>query len=248
MRKDILLATVAGSPVAITPVLLQLLSHLTKWTGSLVYLLGSRSGRGSRARKVVARPQLSNRSRLRVQNSINDNDCVKCVTRLKDFVYVSGKVDSLNPSPVLVGKKNLSVASKRETVNQSCSFCKRLYSKERYKSQLLLSLSKNKVCERCFLCILLEFCKSCHKCPNCCSRSTCRGQIAPVLGEVCNPRGQPQSGNSTHRRLHPPLLVPAKFDQVTNRHKLLCKSPQEPLLVGGIASASEQKCSGTGSN
>ena len=89
----------------------------------------------------------------------------------------------------------------------------------------------------------LEFSKSCHKCSNCCSRSTCRGQTAPVLGEVGSPRGQPQSGNSTRRGLHPPLPVPSKFDQVTNYHKLL-----ERLLVGGIASAFEQKCCGTGSN
>ena len=28
-------------------------------------------------------------------------------------------------------------------------------------------------------CISLKFC---HKCPSCCSRSACRGQITPVLG------------------------------------------------------------------
>ena len=113
---------------------------------------------------------------------------------------------------------------------QCCSFCQRVSTKERCKSQLSLSLSMNKVCERC------------------CSRSTCRGQIAPVLGEVVSPRGQSQSGNSTQGRLHPPLPVLAKFDQVTNCHKLLYKPPQESLLAGGIASAFEQKCSGTGSN
>ena len=80
------------------------------------------------------------------------------------------------------------------------------------------------------------------------SRSTCRGMIPPVLGEVGSPRGQPQSGNSTQGRLHPPPQVPAKFDQASNCYRLLCKSPQEPLLVGGIASTSEQKCSGTSSN
>ena len=30
----------------------------------------------------------------------------------------------------------------------------------------------------------LEFCKSCHKCPNCCYRSTCRGKATQILGEV----------------------------------------------------------------
>ena len=86
----------------------------------------------------------------------------------------------------------------------------------------------------------------CHKCPNCCSKSTCRDQIAPVLGKMGSPRRQPQSSNSPQRRLHPTLLVPAKLDQVIKHHKLLCKSPQEPLPVGGIASAYDQKCSGTG--
>ena len=48
----------------------------------------------------------------------------------------------------------------------SCSFCQRVSTKERCKSQLLLSLSKNKVYERCFLCRSLEYCKSCHNVPN----------------------------------------------------------------------------------
>ena len=56
-----------------------------------------------------------------------------------------------------------------------------------------------------------------------------------------SPRHHPQSGNSPQGRLHPTLLVLAKFDQVTECHKLLCKSPQEPLPVGGIASSYEQK-------
>ena len=61
------------------------------------------------------------------------------------------------------------------------SFYKRVSTKERCKSQLLLSVSRNKACERCFLCRTVEFCKKCHKCPNCCTKSTCRGQITPVL-------------------------------------------------------------------
>ena len=54
------------------------------------------------------------------------------------------------------------------------------------------------------------------------------------------PRHEPQSSNNPQGRLHSTLLIPAKFDQVTKHHKLLCKSPQEPLPVGGIASAFEQ--------
>ena len=79
MRKDILLATHTGSLVTITPILLLLPRHLISWTGSPVYLLGSRSGTSNRARKDVARPQLSNRNQLRAQSSINDNYCVSIV-------------------------------------------------------------------------------------------------------------------------------------------------------------------------
>ena len=59
------------------------------------------------------------------------------------------------------------------------------------------------------------------------------------------PDCQPQCSDSPQGWLHPTLPDPAKFDQVT-KHKLLCKSPQEPLPVGGIVSAYEQKRSRTG--
>ena len=74
----------------------------------------------------------------------------------------------------------------------SCSFCNQVATKERCNSQLLLSLSRNKTCERCFLCRSVKFCKKCHKCPNCCTKSACRGQITPVLEEMGSPRHQPQ--------------------------------------------------------
>ena len=92
MKKDVPLVYHKASPVATTPTLPQVPSHLTNQTGSLVFLLGSKSGTDNMARKGVARPQLSNRSRLRVQNSINDNYCLKCVTGQENCVYVSGKV------------------------------------------------------------------------------------------------------------------------------------------------------------
>ena len=53
-------------------------------------------------------------------------------------------------------------------------------------------------------------------------------------------------GAGPKTRLHPPLSDPAKLDKVTDNHKLLCQSPQEPLPGGGIASAYEQKCSRAG--
>ena len=63
-----------------------------------------------------------------------------------------------------------------------------------------------------------------------------------------SPGSKSQGSNSTQRGLHPPLPVQTQFDQVTNCHKQLCQPPQEPPLVGGLASAGEQKCSRTGSN
>ena len=60
--------------------------------------------------------------------------------------------------------------------------------------------------------------------------------------------GQPQSCNIPQERVHSPLPVPAKSEKVTHQHKLLCKSPQEPLPVGAFASGYEQKCSRTGQN
>ena len=88
-----------------------------------MYLLGSRSGIDNRAGKDGARPQPTSRSRLRVQNNVNDNYCVNCVTGQEDFVYMSGKVDSLNPPQVLARKKDLCVARKRETVNLHVNSC-----------------------------------------------------------------------------------------------------------------------------
>ena len=65
---------------------------------------------------------------------------------------------------------------------------------------------------------------------------------------MASPGGQSKSCNSPQGRLHSPLQVPAKFDKVTHHPKLLCKSSQEPIPVGGIASAYGQKCSRTGHN
>ena len=125
---------------------------------------------------------------------------------------------------------------------KSCSFCRRVTGKERCKSS-----NFNKVCERCFLCKSIEFCTKCHKCPTCCTKSTCRGQITPVLGKIGSPRGQPQSVNSPQGRVHITLSVPTKSDKNSHNNKLLCKSPQEQLPVGGIASAFRQKCCRIGS-
>ena len=92
----------------------------------------------------------------------------------------------------------------------------------------------NKIHEGCFLCKSLEFCTKCHKCPTCCTKSTCRGQITPVWGKMGSPRRQPQSTSSSQRRLHTSLPVPAQSDQKSHNNKQLCKSLQEQLPVGGM--------------
>ena len=45
-----------------------------------------------------------------------------------------------------------------------------------------------------------------------------------------------QSTKNTQRRLHSSLPDPIKLNNVTNHHKLLCQSPQEPLPDGGVPS------------
>ena len=122
-----------------------------------------------------------------------------------------------------------------------CSFCHRVATKERRKSQLLSQLHRNIICERCFLCRSLELCKSCHKCPNCCYRSTCRGKTTPVLGEMGSPRSSLKVVTAPSG-LHPPLPV-----QITNCQKQLCQPAKTLPPFGGHVSAGEQECSRTGS-
>ena len=192
----------------------------------------------------MARPQLSHRNRLRVLSNVNDNYCVKCVTRLKDCACVSRKVQGLNPPPVIAWRLYQQERDCKFTCKflccESCSFCQRVSTKERCKSQLLLSPSKNEVCERCFLCRSLEFCKSCHKCHKCCSRLHQFWEKWAALG--ASPKVVLREGFTLPFRFRP------NSTRSHNCHKLLCKPPQEPLLDGGFASAGEQKCSRTGHN
>ena len=62
-----------------------------------------------------------------------------------------------------------------------------------------------------------------------------------------SPRHQPQSTSSPQRRLHTSLPVPAQSDKKSHNNKLLYKSSQAQLPVGGIASAVRQKCCRIGS-
>ena len=60
-------------------------------------------------------------------------------------------------------------------------------------------------------------------------------------------RCQPQGYISRQGGIHPTLPVQTLPDQKTHSNKLLCRSSQEQLPVGGIASAVRQKCCRIGS-
>ena len=105
-----------------------------------------------------------------------------------------------------------------------------------------------KICERCFLCRSIEFCIECNKFPHCCSRSTCRGKFAPVLGNLGSRRGCSKGHKNTWRRLHSLLPELTKFVEVNDHHKWLCTSPQEQLPDGSIACTYAKENSRIGQN
>ena len=126
-----------------------------------------------------------------------------------------------------------------------CSYCHRVAAKERRKSHLLSTVHRNKICEKCFLCRSLAFCKSCHQCPTCCFRSSCRGEVKPVLGEMGNPGFKSKSGKHSEGGLHAPLPVQTPLNKVTDCNKQLPQSNQTVLPFRGTVSADKQKCSRT---
>ena len=111
---------------------------------------------------------------------------------------------------------------------------------------MLILVHRNKICERCFLCRSLEFCKSCHQCPTCCYRSSCRGKVTTVLGEMGNPGFKSKSSHHTKGGLHSPVPVQTQLDKVTDCNKQLPQSSQAVLPFRGTLSADKQKCSRTG--
>ena len=192
----------------------------------------------------MARLQPSPRSRLRVPSCVNDNQCVQFVTGQKDCICV--RSDRLEPFSSDSRRQESDCMFTCKLLCCKCSFCYRVATKERRKSQLLSELHRNKICERCFLCRSLEFCKSCHKCSNCCYRSTCRGKATQILGEVGSSGFESKSSNHTQRGLHPSLPVQTQLNQITNCHKQLSQSIKTGPPFGGTVLAGEQKCSRTG--
>ena len=194
----------------------------------------------------MARPQHSPRSRLRVPSHVNDNHCVNSVTGQKNSVCVY-RSDRLEPTPSCSRGQESDFKFEYRLLCCKCSYCHQVVTKESHKSQLLSNVHRNKICERCFLCRSLEFCKSCHKCPTCCHQSICRGKVTQVLGEVGSSGFESKSNHHTERGLYPPLPVQTKLDQVTKCNKQLPQSSQTGPPFRGTVSAGEQKCSRTGS-
>ena len=123
VTRGVLLATHTGSSVTFIRMLPQLQSQHINQTGSPLYLLGSSSRTGNRERRTGQSHNFSTERvpKLRVPSRVNDNYCVQSVAGLKGSVYVSGKLQGLNPSPFTAGKKDLT--SKSERVNSHVNSC-----------------------------------------------------------------------------------------------------------------------------
>ena len=91
------------------------------------------------------------------------------------------------------------------------------------------------------MCHSIVMCKTCNKCQKCCLKSACRGEISKLLVNLAESGCRSESSSNPERGLHHPLSDPAKTPKVSNHHKLLCQSPQEPLPAGGITSAYRQE-------
>ena len=90
------------------------------------------------------------------------------------------------------------------------------------------------------------FCKSYHQCPTCCYRSSCRGEVKPVLGEMGSLGFESKSSHHTEGGLYSSIPVQTSLNKVTDCNKQLPQSNQAVLPCGGTASADKQKCSRTG--
>ena len=237
VRRGVLWVTHRGNSDVFIRTFPPILDLHTSRTGSPLHRLGNKSETGKLVRKVEVKPQTSTKSQPKDLRSINDNYCVSNVVGLKDSVVVSDKMEGVEPTTSDF-KCRLSCCK--------CSYCHRVAAKERRKSQCMSLVHKNKICERCFLCRSLAFCKSCHQCPTCCFRSSCRGEVKPVLGEMGNPGFKSKSGKHSEGGLHAPLPVQTPLDKVTDCNKQLPQSNQTVFPFRGTVSADKQKCSRTG--
>ena len=238
VRRGVLWVTHRGNPDVFIRTFPPVLNLHTSRTGNPLHQLRNKSETGKLVRKVGVKPQTSTRSRPKGLRSINDNYCVSNVVGLKDSVIVSDKMIDRSEEQQIDFKCRLSCCK--------CSYCHRVTTKERCKSQYMSIVHRNKICERCFLCRSITFCKACHQCPTCCFRSPCRGEVKPVLAKMGNPGFKSKSSKHTEGGLHSPLPVQTPLDKVTDCNKQLPQSNQTVLPYRGTVSAVKQKCSRTG--
>ena len=131
---------------------------------------------------------------------------------------------------------------------KKCTFCARALAKERVKSRAVrVSDTKKLQIKQCFLCHSIVCCPTCSKCPQCCTKSTCRGQTSKFLENLAKSRGRSEGSSNPERGLLPPLPDPPPTHTIPYSHKPVCQSPQEQLPVGGITSAYRQKSGRKGS-
>ena len=92
----------------------------------------------------------------------------------------------------------------------------------------------------------MSFCPFCHKCPQCCSRTKCRGQTIKILASLT--RFGCKSSSSLHPQggLHPSLQAKTPFNQVPIGSKRLCKSNQKHVSQRSSRKSHEKVGSGKG--
>ena len=103
---------------------------------------------------------------------------------------------------------------------------------------------QNKRCKKCFLGKSMCFCPACSQCPQCCSRSSCRGQVGKFLAEMAKSRDKSKGGLNFERGLHASLQNEATSHKVTSGLEWLCKPSQERAPKRGIAGSDAKVGSG----
>ena len=162
-------------------------------------------------RKVVVIPTCIHHVRPGVSCPLNDNYCVN-VPELTEPRYC--KLISVSPGWTSVrrdSKSSVSTKCCKLSSCKSCTYLKRAARKERHRSGCCESTSRIKICEQCLLCRLIVFCQVCTKCPNCCSRSTCRGKTSPVSENLGNFGGWTKGHKNAQKKVTPSLSRPGQI-------------------------------------
>ena len=202
-----------------------------KQTGNLLTRMTSQLGRvlsKLNTRGVAGKQHTTPHDQPRASSPINDN---YCADRLQGGLLAGSQTSTQGHS--INSHVNFHVVTAVPTAPGHSQ-----------KRELRLQI---KICDRCFLCHSVVLCKSCGKCQTCCPKSSCRVQTSKLLASLAGSGCRSESSSNPERGLHPPLSDPAQSHKVSNSHKLLWQSSQEPFPVRGITSAYRQKRSRVGS-